>query len=296
MSGLSKVLIAATVTFAVPVSTAFAQDDAPVVEGEAGVEAGASVDASGDVTVPPVEGEATMTMSAGMGPFTKETYPQALIDRPLTLVKGMLEVRAALAIVKITGADTGIGLGVGAGYGITDQLEIGLATGIQLSPDADWSKRIGLYGKVSVIDSAKFDMAPSVGTTLNFQDGADVFTGIQVGGGVRYLLSDKLFIRAGDNFLDLQVTPDAGARINLNAGVGFQATPQLAVVADLNLISLKLFGDMQADSTFFDPFGVALTGLFAVSNKLDVYAQINFPSVADAGDLLFFNLGANIRL
>ena len=62
------------------------------------------------------------------------------------------------------------------------------------------------------------------------------------------------------------------------------------------MMSIKLFGDAVPDSTFFDPFGLTLTGLYAISNKLDAYAAIQLPSLADAADLYGITVGANIRL
>lgn len=301
MARLSKFLIAAAATLVVPASSALAQD-APEEGTEAPVE---GTEGTGEEAMPPPDDsgmtEATPPPAVGagqmIGPFTKETYPQELIFRPLTLPAGMIEVRPSLSFFKIVLVDdTFILLNAGVAYGVTDKIEVGLNTGLLLSPDVDWSESIGLYGAFSAIDGDKLDLAPSLSTSLDFADGADVFSGVSIGAGLRYLLSDKLFVRAGQNLLDIIVAPDAGARLNINAGIGFQATPQLAVVADLNMISLKLFGDAVGDSTFFDPFGVTLTGLFAVSNKLDAYAQISLPSIADAGDIYLVTLGANFRL
>jgi len=103
-------------------------------------------------------------------------------------------------------------------------------------------------------------------------------------------------VRAGNNLLNLVIAPDAGLQLNVNGGIGFQATPELAIAADLNMITLKVFGDSLGDSTFFDPFGLTLTGLYAISNKLDAYAQIVLPSIADAGDFYGLTVGANVRL
>ncbi len=188
------------------------------------------------------------------------------------------------------------GLAVGAGYGITDKIEAGLSTGLGIDPDVEWSESLGLYGAYSLHDTAKMDIAPSVSTALNFADGADVLSGFSIGAGFRYLISDKLFARAGNNLLNLGIAPEVGLQLNVNAGVGFQATPELAVAVDLNMMSIKLFGDAVPDSTFFDPFGLTLTGLYAISNKIDAYAQVLLPSIADAADFYGLSVGANIRL
>lgn len=303
MKHLSKILLT-TLSLATLAAPALAQDAA---EGEAPAEGEAAAPAEGEAApaeAAPAE-EAPAAAGQGIGPFTKESYPSALIDRPLTLPAGMIEVRPSLQYLNLTITDplsgasasfSATGLGVGVGYGITDKIEAGLSTGLGIDPDVEWSESIGLYGAFSAIDTAKMDIAPSVSTELDFADGADVLSAISIGAGFRYLVSDKLFVRAGNNLLNLVIAPDAGLQLNVNGGIGFQATPELAIAADLNMISLKVFGDAVGDSTFFDPFGLTLTGLYAISNKLDAYVQIALPSIADAADIYGISVGANVRL
>jgi hypothetical protein len=233
-----------------------------------------------------------------MGPFTKESYPMELIYRPLTLTKGMIELRGSLDILRFGDPIdlTLIGLNVTAGYGITDKLEVGVGSGFRIDPDAGWGEFIGLYGRFSVIDQDKLDMAPSVSTALSFVEGGDTFSGLTIGADTRFLINDKIFVRGGQGLIGLTINPESGARLNLVVGGGFQVNQNLAVTVDLSIASIKLFGDFEPDTTFFDPLGVNIGALYAISNKLDAFVNIILPSIADAGDVQGFAVGANFRL
>lgn len=259
-------------------------------EGEAAAAEGEGA-AEGDAAA----GDAAMGGGQMIGPFTKESYPMELIFRPLTLVKGMIEVRGSLEILRFFDT-TSIGLALSAGYGITDKLEVGVGSGFNIDPDAGWGEFLSLYGAFSVIDQDKLDVAPSVSTSLSFVEGGDTFTGLTIGANTRFLINDKIFVRGGQDLINLNLNPETGARLNLNVGGGFQVNPNLAVTLDLALASVKLFGDAEADTTFFDPLGITLSGLYAINNKLDVYLKIALPSISDAGDYQQFSIGANFRI
>lgn len=313
-SRILKVTLSSFLTLAVA-GSAYGQEEP--VEGEEGMEGGGEATeggegapAEGGEGAPAEGGDAAATGTGQMvGPFTKESYPMEVIYRPLTLTKGMIEARGALSVASLTlcfqidpmmppacASDTFIGLGVGAGYGITDKLEAGISTGFRIDPDAGWGENLGLYAAFSVIDQDKLDLAVSAGTELSFVEGGDTFSGVSISANTRFLINDKIFIRGGAGLIDLTINPESGARLNLMAGGGFQVNPNLAVMLDLGLASIKLFGDFEPDSTFFDPLGVNLTGLYAINNKLDAFVMVMLPSVADAGDFWILNAGANFRL
>src|SRR5437899_1544225 len=67
------------------------------------------------------------------GLYTNKTYPLSVIDRPLTLIAGMTEVKAGIASNLSEGATfQDFVLGIGAHYGINDNQEIqfAFATGL----------------------------------------------------------------------------------------------------------------------------------------------------------------------
>jgi hypothetical protein len=247
---------------------------------------------------------ASATVSMGMGPFTKESYPEEYVNRPLTLVAGMVEGRAGLAYVRASFTDAmgmttvsdATALGVEAGYGITDQIEAGLSTGLGIDPDFEWSESLGLYGMYLALDQDKLDVAARLDVPLSFVDGDDTFSGFVLGAPVRYLVMPQLAVYAGHGLLPIRTADPSQVDLDLNVGVAFQALPKLAVRLDTQPASIAISGDGNETSTYGDFIPVSLLGLYAITNKIDVVVQIAFPSLEDAGDLYAIGAGANVRL
>ena len=74
--------------------------------------------------------------------------------RPLTLNAGMLRLQGDLGILRIsftepitgtTSSSTGVGLTIGAGYGVSDQIEVGGSYGLSLK-DFEAKGPLTLYG------------------------------------------------------------------------------------------------------------------------------------------------------
>ena len=262
--------------------------------------------ATTDGSAAPAAGSAA-TVTMGVGPFTKASYPEEYVNRPLTLVRGMVEARAGIVYEKlaftdpISGTSTSVdstGLRVEAGYGVTDQVEAGLSTGLGIDPDFEWSKDLGLYGMFLALDQDKLDVAARVDVPLLFDDceGCDTFNGFVVGAPVRYLVMDKLALYAGHGLLPIQTSDPSYVDLDLNIGVAFQAMPQLAVRLDTQPLSLAISGDGNETTTYGDVIPVSLMGLFAVNNKIDAVLQLGFASLEDAADFYAISLGANLRI
>lgn len=301
MSGLSKVLIAAAVTFAVPVSTAFAQDDAPVVEGEAGVEAGASVDASGAATEPPVEGTATVSVGGPGVPFAE------VINRPYTLGKGRLGVSAdiliahlSVSILGMSASSTSEFLGLGAGYGISDKLELGLTYAFALN-EFEIKGPLDIYGKFSLSDSGALAVAASADLELNFAN--DTSLEVHAGLAVRYKVAPKFAIFTGNPYtlgvagqhLSLNFEDGGAKTFSIPVGVEIQATPQLFAFAGTNIATILLSDPGPGDRAAFigsDGLGIPLTvgGFFNVNKSIDVGASFQ-TDLKNAGDFYVLTLG-----
>jgi Calx-beta domain-containing protein len=74
-------------------------------------------------------------------------------------------------------------IGPPVGYGITDKLEVGAASGYSLSPDKDWSRGLGVYGAFSVMDQDKLDLGPSANVPLGNWNYPSLGTPIAPAGG-----------------------------------------------------------------------------------------------------------------
>ena len=254
----------------------------------------------------PAAGSAA-TVTMGMGPFTKESYPEEYVNRPLTLVAGMLEARAGIGYAKLTTTDPVTGMSttfdatalrVEAGYGINDQIEAGLSTGLGIDPDFEWSKDLGLYAMYLAVDQDKLDVAARVDVPLFFDDceGCDTFTGFVIGAPVRYMVMDKLAVYAGHGLLPIQTADPSAVDIDVNLGVAFQAMPQLALRLDTQPLSIAVSGDANETTSYGDFIPVSLMGLYAVTHEIDAVLTLSFPSLEDAADLYGVGLGAHFRI
>lgn len=84
--------------------------------------------------------------------------------------------------------------------------------------------------------------------------------------------------------------------ININAGVGIQATPQLAFLLDTQFVSIGAAGDGNSTTHLGDFIPVSLLGFFGINHQIDAFLNLVFPSIEDAGDFYSIQAGANIRL
>ena len=240
-----------------------------------------------------VEGEV-----ARVGPFAKQSYPTELIFRPLTLPAGMAEVTPDISYAQI---DFGLGsvdataLGLFARYGVTDQLEVGLATSLLVDPEFEWGESLIVRGAFSVYDTEMIDIAPALTVPLSFADGEDVLPGIILGADTRILLNEMLFVLVGQNLLPIGFDPSA-VNIDVNLAGGVQITPQVAALLTTQPLSLAVSGDGNETTHYGDFIPIGLQGLFAINHQVDAFLRADFPSIEDAGDFFILSAGANVRL
>jgi len=233
---------------------------------------------------------------------TKENYPTSLTGRPLVNPKGMIELGGAISHVRLSVAGISAdatGLGVSASYVPADKIQVGLSTGLGIDPDVEWSESLGLSAWYSVMEegmAGKLDVAAGVSTGLNFQDGADVFSGFTVHGLTRYHLGPKMFVTAGSNLLEVQTADPSALSLNIDLGFTYQATPKIAATLTTRPAHIKLSGDANATTTYGDVIPLGIMGTMGMSAKLDVYAMLSFPSLEDAGDLMTIAVGARFRM
>ncbi len=287
MKRLSKVLIAAAATIAVPVHSAFAQDPAPTEEGTPPAE-----DATG---TPPPDGSAPAVEEGGAA---TGTWSMEIINRPLTMLKGMIRAQADLGILKInipaippatTGSSsTGVALTVGAGYGVSDKLEAGVSYGISLK-EFEAKGPLTLYGLFSIKDSPKMRLAAGASFGYNL---ASEKLAIGAGLAFQYHLTDKMMVYMPPSHLSIGLDPTAVA-ISLPVGFAFQATPNIFAFAETNLFNI---GIEPSGSTFIFADNTPLTvgAFYSPSNKMDIGASIGAVNLPDIADLFVFQLTARM--
>jgi hypothetical protein len=283
---------------------AFAQDPAPVVEGEAS--AGATTEGA------TMEGTATTTTDANAAIVGGTAFwPQSAIDRPYMRPKGKITAGADFGFAAFSFPDgmggtttvTADALGVNGTYGITDQINAGAIYAIPLGlGDTDFNAagNLTIWGGYQIIHDPKLSVAATVSYGVNLDETDDM--GIAAGLGAKYLVTPKIAVFTGAPYgpgpvgqhLEIGLGDPAPISFDVPIGAMFQATPQLNVFLNTALARFAI-NDDAGDSIFFgaDYIPLSVGGLFAVNQNIDVTATFALADLKEAGfDLYAFAIGA----
>ncbi len=325
MNRLSKCLFVAAASVAMT-GVAFAEDppkdppaDPPPDGGGAGAAGGAGV-----------------AVSAG-GAVTADTYAKGYVDRDQVIYKGGIEISPRFDLfysktVDTSGAEsssTVTALNVGGRYGITEKLEALasfdriILTGVDGIEAGDRVKGVLTAGVGIGVLKGKFDV--EVKAALQYDLGGAGITPpvfLLAGADVRYHLSPKMWIgtpvnRPGIVFGltnvklgDMEIEDTKPFLINIPLAFAFQATPELAIQVNTDLLQLRLndaakgvdaMGNAGDAVTFIGTdegggFPLDLDVIFALSNKMDVQGKLDLGDLKNAGDAFRLTAGVNIRL
>ncbi len=210
------------------------------------------------------------------GMFTKKTYPMTELERTLTLIKGMAEVRAGIDID--VGADTAFEiwyLKAEARYGLQDNVELQAGFDFLLAGDRVTGTNVGAF-YVGVEGGLIFDLVDArllLALPLTAgEDPAQTDVGFDIIAGVpfRYKPKPKIAIIALDKILTIPTT-GGGNKPDLTVGVGlvYQATPQVAALLRGEITIL----DFDTDQIVI-PATAAVQ--FSPNNKFDIGAEFTF--------------------
>jgi hypothetical protein len=264
-----------------------------------------------------------------------------IIDRPLTLNAGKIGAYADLGIVRISSSvdvmgmtesssNTNLGLHLGAGYGINNDLTVGLEYAFSLANDFEIKGPLSLYGSYSVFHKDKltiglsaaliFDFdAETVDSMGNVSDTVDV--SLSLGAGARYAVTPSIAIYTGNGqgygatgdvglvapgILGSQLLLgfNSGAPIvfALPVGVGWQATPQIYAFAQTEIFDVVHVSGptvmgvstsvTNSDFLFANFIPLEIGGFYTVNHNLDVGAALNFGDLENGVDALAFTLSA----
>jgi len=237
--------------------------------------------------------------NSGVGPFSKANYPSDVIDRPLTLPGGMLEVGLGLAYASLSVAGVSAdatSAGVSARYGVGNKIMVGVDTSLGIDPDFEWGESLGLGVSYLAVDQKKLDVRAGVSTDLNFADGADVFSGVNIDAATRFKVNNAIALTGGSGLLSIRTSDPSQVDADINVGVLLQAIPKLAISVETQLVSLGITGDGNETTHLGDAIPVTIQVGYTPQPKLDVILTAAFPSVEDAGDFYIIGLGALYRL
>lgn len=309
MNRVAKLLFVAGASLTVGIGTAIADDDPQPADGEGGGDEGSgSADATGDAA--PAE-----SVSAA---YTKDTWPQTYVDRPVTLAAGMIQIHADFFGNLASGATfKPFGLSPDIHYGVNEKLTVGLVHGRSLclaGADNGCAKLyddVGLDVLFGLSRNQKMELAVHGGLNAYALDPLAV--GLRAGVLLKYQM-DKIAIYA-DPGVGIGITKrdEAGNKeiISIPVMIAYQVNGNLAPFVRTGIGGLSIaaatdyngaanldvdmagFGD-----TFTIPLGVG--AVYSVSNKLDVGAEFDFPGIAGSdqasSDKRYFLVSGNYRL
>jgi hypothetical protein len=257
--------------------------------------------------------------------------PLSIGDRSLTLAKDRLDVHGGLPISVLTlpGATAGTtvsttseGLALGVTYGIDDNAEIGGDYAFAMNP-GKIKGPLTLHGAYRVVHDAKLEVAIAGGIAIDFYETTDPMTmvtasstafGLQLGAWVRYRVAPKVSLFTGlpatpngaasltklafplpplSYQLALGITSAAPVALELPAGVGIQATPNVYAFATIDLAHIKLANTANA-FLFRDFIPIALGGFYSLP-KVDIGA-VFADDLEKAADYLSFEIMARYAI
>jgi hypothetical protein len=295
----SKLVVAAIAARGRTARQAYAQDPG---DEEGGVEAEGSVDA-GDGTVEGEGSVAVTTPDADMDGAVMEGiagYPQAVIDRPGVLPKGVLEITADLPIL-VKPSPVSLALGIGARYGLAPKIDAQISYAFALKEfEIKGDLGLGLQYDLATNDKMRAALRVTTGLDLNGFDAATgdskvQFNGIGLGVNFQYKLTPKVAVFTPGNQLTMGGADfPKPVAINLPIGFGFQASPELWAWAST---SIGTFGLSPSGNVLISDITPASIGAsFSPSNKMDVGASLDFFDLQHAGDFLAISLHAALRM
>ena len=241
---------------------------------------------------------ALLTVLLCSAPAVADEYPTALIDRPLALPRGLVQIDAALGHetrrtlgIEVLSAEETT-LAVRAGF--STRWELGAATSLRLHPDAAWSRETALSGAFRALDGDRLDLAPSLVLPLSFHRGYDLVGTAWLGLGLRARLTDRLFVVAGRRLLPIDVRPAFAVHLGLDGGLGFQATPTIALLAETQAAVVTALGPIDRTTTPLDDWPLALTALWATPS-IDTALEVRSRSALAPGNDFSITLRIGLR-
>ncbi|MBX3157637.1 MAG: hypothetical protein KF773_16805 [Deltaproteobacteria bacterium] len=214
-------------------------------------------------------------------------WPQRLIDRPLTLPRGLLRAQADAPITRLNGdagGATNIGLVATASYGASDVFEIGASYALALQEfNAEGPLRVFAQYKLAdgpfkaaITGSFTYDVATEVGVA-------------GVGVGAQWNLGPNVALLFGGDQLRSTVVVPQGldarpSTLSLPVGIGFQANPALFLYAQTSIGAINL---QDSNTVLFGRDGEPLQlGLFySPSNEIDLGLAVVYPNLETAADV-----------
>jgi len=273
ISGLRRLGLVVSLALTVPLSSSvWAQDDDEEEDEDEGDEDEGDEEEEDDEEQPPV--------TAG-GLFTKETYPSSEIERPLTITKGMVEVRAGIDVdVSAETAFEKWGLGFNGRYGIEDNVEVQADLRSDLNQFSSFRFGAALEAAI-VYDLVDFRLGIAIPYLKDpvTDEGTTGFD-FEVGFPFRYAPKPQVAIIALDTFMTINTSGEGDAKkpdLTPSVGIIVQPVPVLAI----KLHGKVIIKDFNTEADNFQ-IPVSANIQFSPKNLIDIGGEFTFPNLKPA--------------
>lgn len=172
--------------------------------------------------------------------------PPELVARPATLPAGMIAATlgggydsAHVLGISVLSATS---LGLEVRRGMTSRLELALATGLAVHPDAGWSRDGSVALAYRAWTGEVLEVAPSLTIPLTARDGVDITSTIVLGAGVRWHASHCILVTFGQRLVPLPIRPAVAFDLGADATVVVQLAQRVAVVGEAVLGEVTVVG------------------------------------------------------
>lgn len=211
------------------------------------------------------------------GLFTKKTFPIALLDRPLTITKDMLEVRGGLDIdVSDQRAFEIWRVKANGRYGLQDNIELQAAFSSVLTGELPPGSNL-IAASVGIESAIAYDVV-DFRATLEFPIDPDFQMDLALGFPVRYRIKPNIALIALDRIMTIHFR-DAKPDLTIGVGGIFQVIPKLAIFAR-GVITIPEFNT----ETITIPVTAAV--LFSPQNNFDIGGEFTLGDVKNSDDPL----------
>ncbi|HET9989731.1 MAG TPA: hypothetical protein VFQ65_14465 [Kofleriaceae bacterium] len=133
-------------------------------------------------------------------------------------------------------------LGVEVQRGMTERLELAVATGFALHPDPGWSRDGAVALAYRAWTGGALDVAPTLTVPLTARDGVDITSTIVLGAGLRWHASRCILVTFGQRLVPLPIRPAVALDLGADATVVVQLAERVAVVGEAVLGEVTVVG------------------------------------------------------
>jgi len=181
---------------------------------------------------------------------------------------------------------------IGVGYGITDDIELGLASYAFPTSDAGKGDIHGNIGYKLVRGASGGKLEAIARLDLGYNLLAEGLDPLGLGVQVQYNVTDKIAVFTPGSQLHIGLESPNTIDFNLPVGVGLQATPELFAYLQTTLFTLGIKDASDSTFIFADTTPLEIGAIYNAMQALDVFAALDMDLTNSPGDTLTILVGA----